>query len=191
VADFKLVRAMGENIVDIVTGNRIAIEVSMQDDTLANYYRHGLGQENTTYLARVIAQIEFHFPHLRCLEIGAGTGGATQAILQETKQSFLSYTFTDLSSGFFSSAETLFRDVSVPMIFKTLNINVDPAQQGFEDHSYDVVIASLVLHTTSSLRRTLKNIWQLLKAGGYLVVLELLKDLPVRYTAMFGCFSGW
>lgn len=192
VADFKLLRILGENIVDIVTGNLVAIEVAMQGNILGNYYQHGLGTaEYTTYLARVVAQIAFRFPHLQCLEIGAGTGGATRAIFQEAKQSLLSYTFTDISSGVFSSAETLFKETPVQMIFKTLDVNTDPGQQGFANRSYDVVIASLVLHTTLSLRQTLKNIRQLLKPGGYLVVLELRKDLPVRWTAMFGCFPGW
>ncbi|ORY11561.1 hypothetical protein BCR34DRAFT_614592 [Clohesyomyces aquaticus] len=191
-ADAKLLRTLGESIVGIITGELVAIEVAMRDNVLGNYYRHGLGTADyTTYLARVVAQIAFRFPHLHCLEIGAGTGGATRAIFQEAKPSFLSYTFTDISSGFFRSAEALFKETPVLMIYKMLDVNIDPGQQGFPNHSYDVVIASLVLHTTLSLRQTLKNIRQLLKPGGYLVVLELRKDLPVRWTAMFGCFPGW
>jgi hybrid polyketide synthase/nonribosomal peptide synthetase ACE1 len=185
-ADFDLLRTLGERIVDIVTGDVVAIEVAMQSNILSNYYQHGLGTADyTAYLAA------FRFPHLECLEVGAGTGGATQAIFQEARQSFQSYTFTDISSGFFSAAETMFTDSNVRMIYKPLDINIDPGQQGFADHSYDVVVASLVLHTTVSLRQTLKNIRRLLKPGGYLVALELRKDLPVRWTAMFGCFPGW
>jgi hybrid polyketide synthase/nonribosomal peptide synthetase ACE1 len=192
VADLRLLRTLGESIVDIVTGDLLAIEVAMKGDNLGNYYQHGLGTaEYTVYLARVVAQIALRFPHLQCLEIGAGTGGATRAIFHEAKQSFLSYTFTDVSSGFFSSAETEFKETPVRMFYKVLDVNIDPGLQGFANHSYDVVIASLVLHTTLSLSQTLKNIRQILKPGGYLVVLELRKDLPVRWTAMFGCFPGW
>lgn len=191
-ADLRLLLAVGKNIVGIVTRDLVAIEVAMQDHVLSRYYEHGLGTaQYTQYMARLVAQLAFRFPHLECLEVGAGTAGATRAILHESKNAFLSYTFTDISSGFFNSAKDLFQDTPVQMIYKTLDINIDPVQQGFVDQSYDVVAASLVLHSTSSLRRTLINIRKLLRPGGYLVALELRKELPVRWTAMFGCFPGW
>jgi hybrid polyketide synthase/nonribosomal peptide synthetase ACE1 len=192
IIDFELLRALGERLSDIVTEEIMAIEIGMKDDLLKRYYQEGLGTtEFTAYLARVVAQIAFRSPHLECLEIGAGTGGATQAILREAKECFVSYTFTDVSSGFFGAAETTIGRLSKQLHFKTLDINVEPRNQGFAENSYDLVVASLVLHATVSLRQTLRNIRQLLKPGGYLVVLELQKDLPVRWTAIFGGFPGW
>jgi acyl carrier protein len=48
----------------------------------------------------------------------------------------------------------------------------NPAQQGFELHHYDLVIASSVLHDVSDIRRTLKNLHKLLVPGGLVVILE-------------------
>ncbi|PYI25531.1 hypothetical protein BP00DRAFT_358236 [Aspergillus indologenus CBS 114.80] len=56
----------------------------------------------------------FKNPCLRILEIGAGTGGATGPILRALSQAnrYLcsSYTFTDVSTGFFHNAEKRFAD---------------------------------------------------------------------------------
>lgn len=53
------------------------------------------------------------------------------------------YTFTDISSGFFTAASERF--VNYPGIeFKTLDISRDPAEQGFEIGTYDLIIASNV-----------------------------------------------
>lgn len=102
-----------------------------------------------------------------------------------------SYTYTDVSVGFFNEAAQLFRAYSDKMTFKVLDIEKAPASQGFEPHSYDVVIASNVLHATASLQRTLENTRQLLKPGGYLMLLELTNNGPVRFSNIMGGLSGW
>ncbi|KAJ5103134.1 Acyl transferase/acyl hydrolase/lysophospholipase [Penicillium argentinense] len=53
-----------------------------------------------------------------------------------------------------------------------LDIEKAPTEQGCEPHSYDIIIASDVFSATSSLPTTLKNVRQLLKPGGYLVLSE-------------------
>ena len=77
------------------------------------------------------------------------------------------------------------------MILKTLDISQDPLSQGFKKHSYDLIVASLVLHSTPSLDRALRHVRMLLKPGGYLIASELLPTNYVHYGVMFGAFSGW
>lgn len=86
-------------------------------------------------------------PTMRILEIGAGTGGTTARVFSLLKAkdgpAFSSYTITDSVPSFLTAAEETFQDI--PGIeYKQLDITSDPLGQGFEYHSYDLVIASNV-----------------------------------------------
>ncbi|KAI0117978.1 polyketide synthetase [Nemania sp. FL0031] len=192
VIDFRLLDAIGRNLTDIATGTTLPIETGMTDDLLGRYYKEGLGMSQySTYLVRLVQQLIHLSPRLRCLEIGAGTGGVTKPILQEIGRQISSYTFTDVSSGFFPSAKAALENLTDSILFEVLDISRDPTSQGFEEESYDLVIASMVLHATPSLSETLKNARRLLKPGGYLIVLEIRHDAPVRMGTVFGAFPGW
>ncbi|KAJ8128730.1 hypothetical protein O1611_g4904 [Lasiodiplodia mahajangana] len=192
VVDFRLLDAIGQNLIDIAMGTTLPIETGMTDDLLGRYYREGLGMgQYSTYIVRLVQQLVHLSPRLRCLEIGAGTGGVTKPILQEIGRKISSYTFTDVSSGFFPSAKTVLEGLTDSLVFEVLDISKDPTGQGFEEESYDVVIASMVLHATPSLSETLRNARRLLKPGGYLIVLEIRHDAPVRMGTVFGAFPGW
>ncbi|KAK3369911.1 AMP-binding enzyme [Podospora didyma] len=194
VPDVRLLCAIGDNFVAIATGERQAIEVGMQDGLLAQYYQASLGMETyTRVLARVVRQVAHRFPHANVLEVGAGTGGATKAILREIGGAYRSYTFTDVSAGFFGTAQDEFVAARQQrgMAFRVLDINKVPGAQGFQEGSYDVVVASMVLHATDVLEATLRNVRRLLRPGGYLVMLEGLPDTSLRLNAIFGAFPGW
>jgi hybrid polyketide synthase/nonribosomal peptide synthetase ACE1 len=102
-----------------------------------------------------------------------------------------SYTYTDISVGFFDKAAVLFKAYSDKMAFKVLDIEKPPSTQGYEPYSYDIVIASNVLHATSVLQRALENTRQLLKPGGYLMLLEVTSDGPIRCGTIMGGLPGW
>ncbi|KAI0799427.1 hypothetical protein GGR55DRAFT_668888 [Xylaria sp. FL0064] len=192
VVDFQLLNAVGKNLIDIATGITLPIETGMTDNLLGRYYKEGLGMgQYSTYLARLTQQLVHLSPRLRCLEIGAGTGGVTKPILQEIGQRISSYTFTDVLSGFFPSAKTALAGLSESLLFEVLDISKDPTIQGFKEESYDLVIASMVLHATPALSETLRNTQRLLKPGGYLIVLEIRHDAPLRMSTVFGAFPGW
>src|SRR5438128_1391633 len=73
---------------------------------------------------------------------GAGTGGVTKTIIKQLGKAFNSYTYTDISSGFFEKAQEVFSDHSDYMNFKTLDVEKDPVAQGFQENSYDLVVCS-------------------------------------------------
>ncbi|KAK8038627.1 Polyketide synthase-nonribosomal peptide synthetase [Apiospora rasikravindrae] len=192
VVDVQLLKAFGDNILEIATGRTQAIEVGMKDDMLSQMYQHGLGlEENTVFLARLVRQIVHRFPHMDILEIGAGTGGATKQVFAEIGRSFSSYTFTDISSGFFDSAQQIFASRADNMTYKVLDISKDIRQQGYKEYSYDLIIASAVLHATPSLHDTLRNVRRLLRPGGFLVVLEIQPSEIARMGTIFGALPGW
>jgi hybrid polyketide synthase / nonribosomal peptide synthetase ACE1 len=102
-----------------------------------------------------------------------------------------SYTYTDISVGFFDKAAELFKAYREKMVYKPFDVEKAPTSQGFEQNAYDIVIASNVLHATASIQKTLEHARQLLKPGGYLLMLELTNNGPIRRTNIMGGLPGW
>ncbi|KAM7182538.1 S-adenosyl-L-methionine-dependent methyltransferase, partial [Rhypophila sp. PSN 637] len=133
----------------------------------------------------------------KVLEVGAGTGGTTSAILKtlgradQAANRLASYMFTDLSSGFFESAVTEFAEWSDFLEFKVLNIEKPPNDQGFSLGEYDLVVASNVLHATSCIGKVLRHCRSLLKPGGILLLEEITNTTAARVPMIVGCLPGW
>lgn len=190
--DLRLMRAVGENIAAVVRGEITMLEPMLQDNMLNDFYvvAHGMPRY-TAYLASLAGQIGHRFPHMHVLEIGAGTGGATKSFLGALGDKFSTYTFTDISGGFFEKARSVFASHTSRMNFKVLDIEKDIEGQGFAEGSFDVIIASLVLHATRDLGQTLRNVRRLLKPGGYLLLLEITENDQMRFGLLFGGLQGW
>ena len=103
---------------------------------------------------------------MRILEIGGGTGGMTSFVLPVLPEHCTEYMFTDVSPHFIAHAQHKFARFAF-LQSRTLDIERNPLEQGFDPHSFDVIIASDVLHATSDLRQTLERIKQLLGSGGH------------------------
>ncbi|PFH59668.1 hypothetical protein XA68_12046 [Ophiocordyceps unilateralis] len=188
--DLLLLQAVGENLAAVVRKETTMLEHMVKNDVLNRFYKSGLGfQKANGYLSRIAKQISHCQPRMKILEIGAGTGGATQGILESLGTTFESYAFTDISPGFFEAAAEAFAPWTAKMSFKTLDIEKDPTEQGF-DAEYDLIIASNVLHATKSLSNTLRNVHRLLKPGGRLLLLEVTSDI-VRVKFMMSGLPGW
>jgi SAM-dependent methyltransferase len=98
-----------------------------------------------------------------------GTGGLSP-ILAQLPRERTQYVF-DVSNHFFLKAQEQFRDY--PFIeYKLLDIEKDPADQGFAPGAFDIVLAANVLHATRDLRQTVRNVKKLLAPGGLLLLLE-------------------
>jgi len=167
--DGKLLHRVGVNLGEILTGVLEPLQVLREDDLLTAYYRTAIG---TTRIQTIIGQYVRQLSHkrpLRVLEVGAGTGGTTAVVLKalgeqaEAAGRLISYMFTDISSGFFEAASEDFKEWSSFLDFRVLNVEKDPAEQGFELGSYDIVIASNVIHATSSIATSLKHCRALLR----------------------------
>ena len=125
-------------------------------------------------LGDFVRQISFKHRNLKVLEIGSGKGSTTQTILSELGDNFTSYTCTDIETTYFEEIIARFTDEqTTKIIFKTLDIEQDPAEQGFNAGHFDLIVASNALHRTLDLDHTLRNARSLLRPGGYLTVLEM------------------
>ncbi|KAF5861957.1 hypothetical protein ETB97_012280 [Aspergillus alliaceus] len=129
-------------------------------------------QEYHEYLCALIKQINFRYHHLRVLEIGAGEGDATKPVLDVLNGNITSYTATNVVMERLDSLRAVLSDTKGDKIYKVLDIEQDPTEQGFTSGYYDLIVASNVLHRTAELEETLRNVRSLLRPGGYLALLE-------------------
>ncbi|KAL7781092.1 polyketide synthase [Trichoderma afarasin] len=154
MVELQMISALGEVQPSILRGELPALQVMMQDDMLTRLYAEAVPFRQTySHLVTVTSQLAHRYPRLKVLEIGAGTGGASVHMLKELVGRCHSYTYTDISAGFFEAAQERFREYSSMMEWA-----------GFEEHYFD------------SLKKTLANCRTLLKAGGYLILNEVTND---------------
>lgn len=190
--DVKIMHVVGKQMPSVIRGQTTILEHLTQGNLLEDFYQNALGMNlYTRFLSRIVSQITNRYPHMNILEVGAGTGGATRSIFKETGSAFASYTFTDVSNGFFVKAQEVFSDFENKMTFKVLNIENDCTTQGFTGHFYDLVVASMVIHATHNLEQSLKNLRRLVKPGGYLIMMEMTNNDPIRSGFIFGTLPGW
>lgn len=175
-ADIRLICAVGKNLEDVLTKDKHVLEVMLQDNLLNRFYLEGYSFATINRaLSSTVQQIVTKFPYAKILEISVGTRGTTRSILDAIGQKYSTYTYTDISPGFFSKAAENFSNSSDKMEFKVLDIENDVAGQGFERKEYNIVIATNVLYATRCLQETMYNIRSLLKPGSYLVIIEITR----------------
>ncbi|WP_280412765.1 thioester reductase domain-containing protein [Nocardia asiatica] len=128
---------------------------------------------------------------LRIIEVGAGTGGSTHAVLETLAASGIAfdYHYTDVSPSFLAHGRRTF-GTHARLRFAVLDIETDPIAQGFPAHDADLVICANVLHATRSIDATLSNVRRLLAPGGVLAFTEATTDLEVL-ALTFGLLEGW
>jgi acyl transferase domain-containing protein/NADPH:quinone reductase-like Zn-dependent oxidoreductase len=192
-----LLAQVGENLGRILRQEVEPLSVMMANDRLSKYYRHNARMARQYEQSACYINLLAHKnPHLRILELGAGTGGASFVILNALGGSegnlprFASYDYTDISTGFFEKAREQAAAWGDLVSFKKLDIENDPCAQGYEAGAYDVIIAANVLHATKLMERTMTNVRKLLKPGGSLVLTELTRKKG-SMSVLFGILPGW
>ena len=186
----------GSMLAEVLTGRQTALETLFPGGSseLAEWLygefsvsRYISGLAASAVSALVSAQME-EAP-VRILEIGAGTGGTTGAVLRSLPPRPTEYWFTDVSEFFFLRAKERFAEF--PSIqYGLLNIEHPPQGQGFAPRSFHAVVATNVLHATPNLDTTLNHVLQLLTSGGLLVLSEVTRELA-WYDITTGLIEGW
>ena len=194
--ELALLGRCGPRLADVLTGKRNPLELLFPDGDLsatARLYDSSPAERAMNgLLAKAMARLVSELPAgrmLRVLEIGAGTGGATRALLPVLPADRTEYTFTDISPLFLARAAEAFGE-QPGMRCALLDIEQPPEAQGFESGSFDVAVAANVLHATRDLRRTFAHIRGLLQPGGAILILEGTARLN-WLDLIFGLTDGW
>ena len=150
----------GTNVADILRGRTSALQVLEENNILLDDYQ--LFSAEAKYLAplgRYIELLAHKNPGMSILEVGAGTGTFSKYVLNvlTTPTSngpfcqFSRYDLTDTKPEVLDRAAKEF-DYLPKLNFRALDINEDPSEQGYEKHSYDIVIAANVSEQTVLLK---------------------------------------
>jgi acyl transferase domain-containing protein/SAM-dependent methyltransferase len=184
-AEIDLVARAGVALPDILAGRRDMLDILFGSDGPVGSYAGSVLAR--TVNAKVAAVAAGSAPR-RVLEIGAGTGATTQALLPALPPD-ADYLFTDVGSPFLHAAAARFGDR--PGFGTTLlDIGQDPAAQGLAPGSFDLIVAANVLHVVPDLRRAIAHAAGLLAPGGRLVLVEGTASLA-RLDLVFGATEGW
>lgn len=179
-----------QHSTEIFDGTTDPLDVLMKDNILTKLYDTIALRDD----AEFFELLGHYTPSMKILEIGAGTGGTTSTILPHLtsaygERMFGSYTYTDISAGFFVQAKERFKAFQ-GIEFSVLDISQEPVAQGFEAESFDLIVATNVLHATPSLHQTLSNVRKLLHPRGRLVLQEL--DPVTKWiNYVMGVLPGW
>ncbi len=188
---------------DILAGRRRATDILFPNASLQQVegiYRGNAAADyfNALLAERLVALIRERLrrqpdARLRILEVGAGTGATTAAVLPQLASFagwIAEYAYTDISKAFLFQAEEKFVP-AYPFVKPALFDLEKPLEdQGIAAGQYDVVIATNVLHATRSMRRTLAACKAALRGGGVLLLNEICCPSFFAH-ATFGLLEGW
>lgn len=184
-----LMARCSEHLEERLLGQASGADILFSDtglETLARLYRQGPGMAEAH--AALLARLPDTQP-LSVLEIGAGTGGTTQALLSTLSGRLERYLFTDASPAFFADAERHFADETA-LTCATLDIARPPREQGLANQAFDLVVAANTLHATADIAESLRHARSLLKPGGTLALIEL-EHQHAWLDLIFGQTDGW
>ncbi|MGC2621029.1 MAG: acyltransferase domain-containing protein, partial [Acidobacteriaceae bacterium] len=178
---FEYFTACGAVLADVITGKLSPIETLFPDGDLRRaegvYERHPMSAYFASLSRAALEGLVRARPRstLRIVEIGAGTGATTASLLPVVPPG-ADYCFTDVSDIFLRHGERKFADFPF-VLYRRLDIEEDCDSQGFAAGSFDVVVATNVLHATKDLRGTVDRVRSLLAPGGLLILCEVTQNL--------------
>ncbi|QLI74092.1 Highly reducing polyketide synthase gloL [Metarhizium brunneum] len=178
----------------IFSGETHPLHILMEDNVLAEFY-DAISMDSADLL-KLCANTN---PHMRILEVGAGTGGTTARVLRALTSSYGEclyrvYTYIDVSAGFIPAAKQRFASHE-KIEYAVLDVAADPAQQGFQPGSYDLIIAANVIHATTYLNETLENMHVMVFNYVMVSILHIrllhLQNMNGNLNLVQGFLHGW
>ncbi len=179
----------GERLAPILSGRLSPLETLFPGGDFARaeaIYQHAPLSAYFADIARAAleAVVRSRRGPLQVLEVGAGTGATTAALLPVLPPD-AAYCFTDVSELFLKRAAQKF--AQYPFVrYGHLDIERSGAPEG----SFDVVVAVNVLHATRNIASTIANVRSLLAPGGMLILCEATTYLS-WFDVTTALIEGW
>lgn len=197
-SEHRLLKTTGSQLADCLTGAADPLVLlfhsaearQLMEDVYTNAPMFSAATLHLSqYLVGVLSRLDMS-RKIKILEIGAGTGGTTKALLNQLASLpdlYLEYTFTDISSSLLNLARKKFKSYDF-IKYQVLDIEQEPSPELLGQ--YDIVISSNCIHATRSLVNTTSNIKKLLRPDGILCLIELTRNL-FWFDLVFGLLEGW
>ncbi|MFF7638661.1 SDR family NAD(P)-dependent oxidoreductase, partial [Kitasatospora sp. NPDC008050] len=188
---------------EVLTGRIGAMEVLFPDgspERVAAVYRGDPVTDrcNAEVARLIVEQVQARLAAapgatVRVLEVGAGTGGTSTAVLAALAPygDSVDYLFTDVSPAFVRKGRQRFGADYPFARFEVLDIEAELAgQPAAALGGHDVVFGTNVFHATGRLGHTLAQTKRLLVAGGVLLMVEGTRAQH-QLALVFGLTTGW
>ncbi|MED1915622.1 SDR family NAD(P)-dependent oxidoreductase [Bacillus thuringiensis] len=167
------------------------VEGIYKHNEVADYFNEVLANTIVTYVKQRTEQDAS--ARIRILEIGAGTGGTSSIVLPRLKpfqKHIEEYCYTDISQAFLLHAEKEYGAENPYLTYRIFNVEKPVEDQDIAADTYDLVIATNVLHATKNISQTLHHAKTTLQKNGLLILNELTSNTLFAHLT-FGLLDGW
>lgn len=139
----------------------------------------------------VLLKLSEDKPKPRVIEVGAGQGILTDALMPIINSAVSKYYFTDVGSAFVQQGQHKYRHASSGVMeFAAFDVTLPPEKQGFNRNSFDFLVGFNVLHATQDVGQSLINASTLLKDDGCMILVENTKQ-QIWIDMIYGLTEGW
>lgn len=158
-----LIRSFGENMPSMLP--------SLRQELIQEAYRQARCSQLTS---NVMHQISHRFPRTNILEV-AGESTVLPGIMHGLAGAFSKYEFATAGISVPEYFESLSSRLKGNLSTRVVDPGQDLCQQGFENQPFDIIILSHCIHRFKSSEKLLADARELIKPGGFLVVLQSIE----------------
>lgn len=200
-AEINLVERCLRSLPDILSGRKFPQDVIFPESSLRLVEPLYRGNPIADFFNEVIADavvdainsLDKGNGSIRILEVGAGTGGTTVGLLQKLApygDRIGEYCYTDISQAFLIHAQEHYA-IDYPFLkVDRFNVEQPLSTQSIQPGSYDIVVATNVLHATKNIRQTVRNVKAAMREGGQIFINEISGNSLFSHLT-FGLLEGW
>ena len=171
---FEMIARCHQRAVHFITGATTGMSVIFERGDISLWERlHTVDRVMSLYadLAPVALELIAR-PRMRLLEVGGGVGGVLQRLLpMRDRLGFDRYVFSDLGQSFVQNAQRRY-GADERIGFARIDLDLSLRDQGLPAEGFDAVIAVNVLHAVKNLSFSLRELRQVLKPLGCLLLSE-------------------
>ncbi|MGL5436304.1 MAG: methyltransferase, partial [Lachnospiraceae bacterium] len=171
----------GERLGELFSGEIQALELLFPEgtmDTAVATYQKTMTSVILNKMARTSIIEAAGNPARGCvdiLEVGAGVGGTSNEMIPWLSELNVHYYYTDVSRYFLNDAKQRFHDRQW-IDYALYDINKSYYSQGFGQEQFDIILCANVLHNARNGYTVLRQLQEMLKRGGLLIVLDETKE---------------